>query len=166
MSADSEYLFVYGTLQPGGPFYEAISGRVRGHRRGCVGGVLVDVGRYPALLEGEGWVSGVLLEVAPEALALTDRIEGTVSERAACEYLRIRVDVHEDLPAGGDGARDRDKPVKIGEAWTYLYAHPSRLANRPRLRVGVAGGRDVYAWPVASSTLGAGSWRDRLRSMP
>ncbi len=159
-SPSTELLFVYGTLQPGGAFHDAIARHVHHHRPGYIEGVLVDVGRYPALLEGAGWVRGTLLEVAPAALKITDRIEHTVAEKEECEYFRIRARVVEDPAGGGEGTSN-----DLGEAWTYLYAHPTRLAGRPLLKVGVQAGRDVYVWTVGSSNMKAGSWQERLRSL-
>lgn len=38
-------------------------------------GILVDLGSFPALIPGEGLVRGVVLEIDPEGLTITDRIE-------------------------------------------------------------------------------------------
>lgn len=83
--ANSEFLFVYGTLRPPQEntppedvrYYPAIADYIRSHRPATVTGAQIfDLGGYPAALRGEGVVQGDLLELAPAALPITDRIEG------------------------------------------------------------------------------------------
>ncbi|GIU92713.1 MAG: hypothetical protein KatS3mg011_1619 [Acidimicrobiia bacterium] len=109
----SVWLFVYGTLRPGGSAFETVLGdRVLEIRSGR----LPDHGLYGrglpypfvAPLAG-GQVVGELLRVPVGVLAETDRYEGP-------EYSRVEVDVLD----------EHDRPVR---AWTYLAARPERLSE-------------------------------------
>jgi gamma-glutamylcyclotransferase (GGCT)/AIG2-like uncharacterized protein YtfP len=126
-------LFVYGTLMPGCPLHGQIEHFVRRASPGVIAGVLVDLGAFPALIEGPGLVRGVLLELDAEALTVTDRIEGYAPGRRCCFYDRIQTEVHLD-----DGTSVT--------AWTYRYANPSVLADHPRLVVGEVDGQPLHAW--------------------
>lgn len=129
----TEGLFVYGTLQPGEVLHNQIEGFVCRARTGVIAGILVDLGAFPALIEGPGLVRGVLLDVDAAAFAVTDRIEGFSPDRRRCLYHRIETVVHLD-----DG--------ESLPAWTYRYANPSALADRPRLVVGEIDGQPLHAW--------------------
>lgn len=126
-------LFVYGTLMPNEANHGHIQDFVRAARRGTVEGVLVDLGRYPALVHGRGIVRGVLLEVDEEALAITDRIEGYAPNRSCCLYLREKVTVRLE-----NGHEKR--------AWTYVFADPQGAADRVPLIVSEIEGTPVFAW--------------------
>jgi gamma-glutamylcyclotransferase (GGCT)/AIG2-like uncharacterized protein YtfP len=104
-------LFIYGTLMPGLRLEAEMHGA---ERRGParVSGRLVDVGRYPGLLHGEGTVTGEVYRVSDAQLAQLDAVEEMVpGDRAASQYWRERVQVLEGPLAG--------QPV-----WTYVYNRP------------------------------------------
>ncbi|MHC4093387.1 MAG: gamma-glutamylcyclotransferase family protein [Planctomycetota bacterium] len=133
MTDETVRIFAYGTLMPGCPNHWQIERYVRAARLGRIQGVLVDLGAFPALVAGDGIVKGIALDVDEAALAITDRIEGYGPGRRPCLYLRKEVTVELD-----DGEEVR--------AWTYEFADPERIADRPRLIVGSAGGIPVHAW--------------------
>jgi gamma-glutamylcyclotransferase (GGCT)/AIG2-like uncharacterized protein YtfP len=110
-------LFVYGTLQPGRLRWPVLSPFATDHRQASVPGTLYDTGNgWPVAVfdPGELEVPGVLVDLDPdrvdEALALLDRIEGTVAG------LLLRVAV-----ATTDGAA----------AWAYHW--PSATAGMRRI---------------------------------
>jgi len=123
MNIDSDQpfqLFVYGTLMRGEGNYRLIERYVRSARPATIEGVLVDLGAFPALIPGDGIVEGMLLELDIKAMAITDRLEGFHAGDDHSLYLRKEVSVQLD-----DGQEV--------QAWTYEYAHPSAIADRPRL---------------------------------
>ncbi len=83
-------LFVYGTLVPGGRYWDVVAAAVVTHRAARVHGRLYDTGRgYPAATFDCGplEISGVVLTVcdAARTLARLDRFEGD-------EYVRREVE--------------------------------------------------------------------------
>ena len=86
-------LFIYGTLMPGLRLEAEMHGaRFRGPAQ--VPGRLVDVGRYPGFLQGDGSVSGEVYEVDDAQLARLDGVEDMVpGDRAASQYWREEVTV-------------------------------------------------------------------------
>ena len=126
-------LFVYGTLMPGEPNFRQIEDFVIDHQPGTIDGVLVDLGAYPALVPGEGIVKGAMLRIKPEALEITDRIEGYHSDPDRCLYVREEVVVRLE-----DGQEAR--------AWTYCFADSAGVAECPRLVVGECRGLSLHAW--------------------
>ncbi len=104
-------LFIYGTLMPGLRLQAEMQGAERlGEAR--VPGRLVDVGRYPGLLHGDGLVTGEVYRVIDAQLARLDEVEDMVpGDRAASQYWRERVTVQSGALAG--------QPV-----WTYVYNRP------------------------------------------
>jgi gamma-glutamylcyclotransferase (GGCT)/AIG2-like uncharacterized protein YtfP len=84
-------LFVYGTLMPGHGNHRRIERFVLRARPGRITGILVDLGAFPALVPGDGLVEGVLLEIDPSALSITDQIEGYAPNRSDCLYVRKQV---------------------------------------------------------------------------
>ncbi len=104
-------LFIYGTLMPGLRLQAEMQGAERlGPAR--VPGRLVDVGRYPGLLHGEGTVTGEVYRVSDAQLARLDQVEDMVpGDRAASQYWREQVTVQGGALAG--------QPV-----WTYVYNRP------------------------------------------
>jgi gamma-glutamylcyclotransferase (GGCT)/AIG2-like uncharacterized protein YtfP len=104
-------LFIYGTLMPGLRLEQEMQGATMlGLAR--VPGCLVDVGRYPGLVPGEGVVTGVLCRVSEAHLARLDAVEEMWPDnRAASQYWREQVLVLE-----GAGAGQR--------VWTYVYNQP------------------------------------------
>ncbi len=136
MNIDSDQpfrLFVYGTLLPGEGNHRLIERHVRSARPATITGVLVDLGAFPALIPGDGIVRGVVLELASEAMAITDRLEGYHSGDDHSLYVRKEVSVQLD-----DGQEV--------QAWTYEYADPSTIAERPRLVLDATLGKPIFAW--------------------
>ena len=104
-------LFIYGTLMLGLRLQAEMQGAERlGPAR--VPGRLVDVGRYPGLLQGEGLVAGEVYRVSEAQLAHLDEVEEMVpGDRGASQYWRERVTVQEGALAGQ-------------QVWTYVYNLP------------------------------------------
>ena len=104
-------LFIYGTLMPG----LRLEAEMHGAQRlgaSCVPGRLVDVGRYPGLLQGQGTVTGEVYRVSDAQLARLDEVEDmVVGDRAASQYWRERVQVRDGALAGQ-------------QVWTYVYNRP------------------------------------------
>ncbi|MGB0272816.1 MAG: gamma-glutamylcyclotransferase family protein [Opitutales bacterium] len=113
MSELQPVVFVYGTLKPGGAYWqEYCAGRVVGQQAACVRGSLYDLRRgYPGLRRtGSGWVHGYRLTLADSAaLQRIDSLEGYRADRPEeqNEYTRIRVAC---LSPQGE---------RLGSAWTY-----------------------------------------------
>ena len=105
-------LFIYGTLMPGLRLEAQMQGaRFMGHAQ--VPGRLVDVGRYPGLLPGEGSVVGEVYEVDDAHLARLDGVEDMVpGDRAASQYWREDVTV-------------LSGPLQGQTVQTYVYNRPT-----------------------------------------
>ena len=104
-------LFIYGTLMPGLRLEAEMHG-ARFIAAAQVSGRLVDVGRYPGLLPGEGQVSGEVYEVDDAHLERLDAVEAMVpGDRAASQYWREEVTV-----VGG--------PLHGRSVQTYVYNRP------------------------------------------
>jgi gamma-glutamylcyclotransferase (GGCT)/AIG2-like uncharacterized protein YtfP len=105
------HLFIYGTLMPG----LRLEAEMHGARFVCaaqVPGCLVDVGRYPGFLTGEGLVTGEVYEVDDAHLARLDGVEGVVpGDRAASQYWREVVTV-------------LSGPLQGQPVQTYVYNRP------------------------------------------
>ena len=105
-------LFIYGTLLPGLRLQAAMQGAER-LGPASVPGRLVDVGRYPGLLPGEGVVAGEVYRVDEVQLARLDAVEEMLpGDRAASQYWREPVQVLEGALAGQ-------------QVWTYVYNRPA-----------------------------------------
>jgi gamma-glutamylcyclotransferase (GGCT)/AIG2-like uncharacterized protein YtfP len=104
-------LFIYGTLMPGLRLEAEMQGaRFLGLAQ--VPGRLVDVGRYPGLLPGDGLVSGEVYEVDDAHLARLDAVEDMVpGDRGASQYWREEVTV-------------LSGPVQGQRVQTYVYNRP------------------------------------------
>ena len=104
-------LFIYGTLMPGLRLEAEMQGaQPLGPAR--VQGRLVDVGRYPGLIPGEGLVTGEVYRVDDAQLARLDEVEDVVpGDRAVSQYWRERVLVQDGTLAGQ-------------QVWTYVYNQP------------------------------------------
>jgi gamma-glutamylcyclotransferase (GGCT)/AIG2-like uncharacterized protein YtfP len=105
-------LFIYGTLMPGLRLEAEMHGaRFMGPAQ--VQGRLVDVGRYPGLLAGEGLVTGEVYDVDDAHLAQLDVVEGMVrSDRDASQYWREEVTV-------------LSGPLQGQQVQTYVYNRPT-----------------------------------------
>lgn len=103
-------LFTYGTLMRGYPLHAVLAGRVTLLASGTARGRLLDLGRYPGLVEGDGRVSGEVYRLDdPELLPMLDREEGyNFDRRRAIVTL-----------AGGRRVR----------AWLYRYRGPRERAT-------------------------------------
>lgn len=113
MHASDFKVFVYGTLKPGGRYWQQYcEGKVLDPIPTKIHGTLYDmhVG-YPGLrLGGDDWVQGYLLSFQNEAdLLRLDYLEGYAPERPEeqNEYMRLRVACYDTSGA------------LIGEVWTY-----------------------------------------------
>jgi len=132
---NTTWLFVYGTLRPGQANFSSIEKLVVAHQPATIEGELIDLGAFPALVPGHGIVVGDLLTLQPEALEITDRIEGYQPEHPSNLYDRREVVV-----TLTDGTIER--------AWTYFFAHPERLTGHPKALVGQRDGRRLFTWPI------------------
>ncbi|WP_300709343.1 gamma-glutamylcyclotransferase family protein [Limnohabitans sp.] len=108
----SHALFIYGTLMPGLRLEAEMHGaRFTGAAQ--VPGRLVDLGRYPGLLLGDGVVSGEVYEVDDAHLARLDVVEDMVpGDRAASQYWREEVTV-------------LSGPLQGQPVQTYVYNRPT-----------------------------------------
>ena len=69
-------IFVYGTMRRGWLRHDALGNNPRLVGVGTVPGVLLDLGAFPGLVEGEGRVFGEVYSIADARIPLLDRIEG------------------------------------------------------------------------------------------
>jgi gamma-glutamylcyclotransferase (GGCT)/AIG2-like uncharacterized protein YtfP len=128
----SALLFAYGTLMRGYALHAVLARRATAAGPGSVRGRLVDLGRYPGLIDGVGRVHGEVYRLDdPELLPILDREEGY-------NFVRRRAIV----TLGGDrrvrawlyryrGPRERAIPIPDGD---YRRARPpagSGRATRP-----------------------------------
>jgi len=112
----TEYLFAYGTLQPGlvPESMSALAGKLTPIGKGLVHGVLYDLGRYPGAI--------------PDA-ASPHQIVGTVLELPDDENILPKLDAYEGFdpasPASSEYIRER-QTVKLADGrtldcWFYGY---------------------------------------------
>ncbi|WP_153558632.1 gamma-glutamylcyclotransferase family protein [Roseimaritima sediminicola] len=120
------YVFVYGTLKRGQCRQRCWPREPVAVETGFIRGGLLDLGAYPGLLPGEGWVRGELWEFEeedlPETLRVLDAIEGYAAGDPDNLYGREVVPVYA-VPEEGE---------PTAEAYTYFYADleaSSRLAH-------------------------------------
>ena len=121
ISKMSQYLFAYGTLQPGlAPTKIArVAEKLRLVGEGFVRGVLYDLGGYPGAVadpSAKGRILGTVMELPEDesVLALLDRYEGFDPQAPeTSEYIRERQIV--ELKAGG-----------TVECWFYRYNRKPR----------------------------------------
>ena len=107
----TQLLFIYGTLMPGLRLEAEMQG-ARFVGAAQVLGRLVDVGRYPGFISGDGVVTGEVYDVDDAHLARLDGVEDMVpGDRAASEYWREEVTV-----ASG--------PLQGQSVQTYVYNRP------------------------------------------
>ncbi len=128
-------VFVYGTLKRGQVRESAWPRRPLQICAAVTLGVLVDLGRYPALLPGDGLVAGELWCFNPSDLAATlevlDAIEGH-SGSPDDLYVRREVECRT-----ADGTSHR--------AYAYFYNRPRRLAAARPISPGPDG---AARWPA------------------
>jgi gamma-glutamylcyclotransferase (GGCT)/AIG2-like uncharacterized protein YtfP len=75
-------LFAYGTLMRGYPLHRVLAAQSTFLGEGAVRGQLLDLGRYPGLIDGTGRVRGEIYRLdGPELLPVLDREEGYNFER-------------------------------------------------------------------------------------
>ncbi|MGE5396322.1 MAG: gamma-glutamylcyclotransferase [Chitinophagales bacterium] len=113
-------VFVYGTLRPGLKNYRVVEKFVLAVYPATAQGRLFDLPYgYPAMIEGDGTVSGEVLELKEirKALKVLDRLEGYSETSSRNLYIRVLIEVK---LKGGDRV----------EAYTYYWDHPNEL---PRL---------------------------------
>ena len=104
-------LFIYGTLLPGLRLEAEMHG-ARFVGAAQVPGRLVDVGRFPGLLTGDGQVTGEVYEVDDAHLSRLDGVEGMVrGDRSASQYWRETVTV-------------LSGPLQGQSVQTYVYNRP------------------------------------------
>ena len=105
-------LFIYGTLLPG----LRLAAQMQGARwlgAAQVPGRLVDVGRYPGFLHGQGLVTGEVYEADDAHLTRLDGVEGVVpGDRAESHYWREVVTV-------------LSGPLQGQQVQTYVYNRPT-----------------------------------------
>lgn len=121
----SQYLFAYGTLQPGlAPTKIArVAARLRPVGEGFVRGVLYDLGGYPGAVAdpgAKGRITGTVMEL-PEEEGLLERLDAyegfDPGSPEASEYIRERQTV--ELVDGGSL-----------ECWFYRYNREPRDGTR------------------------------------
>lgn len=85
---EGELLLAYGTLMKSEPLHRLLLGRAARVGAGSVGGRLLNLGRYPGLVPGEGRVTGELYRLDdPELLVTLDREEGYNFERRRTDAI-------------------------------------------------------------------------------
>ncbi len=73
-------VFVYGTLQFGQSNHELIRPYTKNIKPAKMKGLLYDLGPYPVMTRGDGWVTGevITFDNKVKVLALLDRLEGYI----------------------------------------------------------------------------------------
>ena len=75
--AELPLLFVYGTLMRGEPAHRLLLGRTTFVEEGHTDGLLLDLGQFPGVIEGNGRVGGEVFRLdRPELLETLDDYEG------------------------------------------------------------------------------------------
>jgi len=135
----SAWLFTYGTLMQGYALHPVLARGATRAGTGTVRGLLVDLGRYPGLIEGNGRVHGEIYRLDdPELLPILDREEGYNFERRRA-FVTL-----------ANGRRVR--------AWLYRYRGP-RERSTPIHDGDYRRARPPAARPATSSTPGRTRWR-------
>jgi gamma-glutamylcyclotransferase (GGCT)/AIG2-like uncharacterized protein YtfP len=126
-------LFAYGTLMRGEPLHRVLRDRARYLEPAHTRGRLLDLGRYPGLVDGAGTVRGELYGFDdPELLPVVDREEGYNFVRRTTTVTRangrrVRAWVYRYT-----GPRDTVTPIPDGD-WRTRAAGPSAVhADRRR----------------------------------
>ena len=132
-------LFVYGTLMRGYGLHAVLARRATAVGARTVRGRLLDLGRYPGLVDGAGRVRGEVYRLDDaELLPVLDREEGY-------NFVRRRAIV---TLAGGRRVR----------AWLYRYRGP-RERSTPIHDGDYRRARPPVARPATSSIPGRTQWR-------
>ena len=132
-------LFAYGTLMRGYGLHAVLARRATAVGEGTARGRLLDLGRYPGLVEGAGRVRGEVYRLDDaELLPVLDREEGY-------NFVRRRAIVS---LAGGRRVR----------AWLYRYRGP-RERSTPIHDGDYRRARPPAARPATSSIPGRTQWR-------
>ncbi len=142
-------VFVYGTLKKShlrGGLWPRRPVRID---RGIIRADLYDLGPYPAVEEGDGWVLGEIWQFVPadmpETLAVLDAIEGYDPRNARNEYVRRLVNVSFDL---GDSANHQES------AYAYFMGTPEVAKKARKISPTIEfQGQLVAAWPDALSRI-------------
>ena len=126
-------IFVYGTLKCGQVREKCWPRKPQSVEPATVRGILYDLKKYPALVEGSDLVVGELWRFAAEDVPVTlttlDEVEGYAG-LADDEYRRVKMVCQ---TANGEI-----------RAWTYLYARADQLTEERRVRPDAGG---VCRWP-------------------
>lgn len=124
-------VFVYGTLKPGGHYWQRFcEGKVQHSIPARIRGQLYDLGcGYPgAVLKGEGWIEGCVHEfIKADDFAAVDQLEGYVFGRSSSvnEYERRKV------------ACFAPKGEALGQVWAYeVNPHVLKACEAKRLTTG------------------------------
>jgi len=126
----SALIFAYGTLMRGYGLHAVLAGGATAVGPGTARGRLLDLGRYPGLVDGPGRVSGEVYRLDdPELLPVLDREEGyNFVRRQGIVTLaggrRVRAWLYRYR-----GPRERATPIPSGD---YRRARPP--AARPAMR--------------------------------
>lgn len=132
-------LFTYGTLMRGYALHAVLARGATAVGAGSVRGALLDLGRYPGLVDGRGRVRGELYRLDdPQLLPVLDREEGY-------NFVRRRAVV---TLAGGRRVR----------AWLYRYRGPRERAV-PIPDGDYRRARPPAARPATRSSPGRVPWR-------
>jgi gamma-glutamylcyclotransferase (GGCT)/AIG2-like uncharacterized protein YtfP len=135
----SSLLFAYGTLMRGYGLHHVLAARATAVAEGTVRGTLLDLRRYPGLVDGTSRVHGEVYRLDdPELLAVLDRGEGYNFERRRATVTLA------------DGRRVR--------AWVYRYRGPRERAT-PIADGDYRRARPPAARPATRSSPGRGPWR-------
>jgi gamma-glutamylcyclotransferase (GGCT)/AIG2-like uncharacterized protein YtfP len=139
LPASSARLFAYGTLMRGYGRHVVLTRGATAMGEGTVRGRLLDLGRYPGLIDGAGRVRGEVYRLDdPELLPVLDREEG---------YNFVR---RQGTVTLADGRRVR--------AWLYRYRGPRERA-RPIPDGDYRRARPPAARPATRSLPGRVPWR-------
>ena len=112
-------VFVYGTLKPGGIYYQQYCAPyLKTVQLAQVRGLLYDLPEqgYPVMTLGDGWVKGYLFTLEQTAMAGLDALEGYTPH--ALETAQDEVDAEETYTRWCISVFDRDG-MSLGESWVY-----------------------------------------------
>lgn len=130
------HLFVYGTLRPGRRAHELVRPYVQAVLPAeLAGAALLDLGAYPGLVDGDGWVRGEVLVLGAARLDAIDQYEDCRPDDPTSLFRRREVTV-----STGDGA--------ACGCWAYFYAQAGARGVARRCRPQAWRGPDqpIYEW--------------------